>query len=334
MLTIPRPYVPRSLFEPYRRPLVVLGGAMVVTLLIALAGLAVDPRVIANAPAWMKPAKFAISILSYAATLWVLLPAIADRPVFVRMVSWAVLLGLGLEMALIVMQAARGTTSHFNNTTTFDTMVFRAMGATIMVIWFLTMVVAALFFRRHLAHPALTWGVRLGFIGTIIGMGVAILMTLPTPEQQQAAAAGLPQLFNGAHAVGVPDGGPGLPIVGWSTTGGDLRIGHFVGLHALQVDPLVAVLLMRFSPSWLPARAQAQLTAIAGVAWIALTLLLTWQALRGQPVTAPDGLTMAGILAIVIGAGLLVVSVLVRSGRDRAMPVDVRWTDERRAISF
>jgi hypothetical protein len=290
---------------------------MVATLLVALAGLALDPRMITNAPAWMKPAKFAISILIYAATLWILLPAIADRPVFVRIVSWTVLLGLGLEMALIALQAARGTSSHFNNATAFDAMVFRVMGATIMVIWFLTMVVAALFFRRHLAHPALTWGVRLGFIGTIIGMGVAILMTLPTPEQQQAAAAGLPELVQGAHSVGVADGGPGLPIVGWSTTGGDLRIAHFFGLHALQIVPLVALLLMRFSPSRLPARAQAQLTSIAGVVWIALTLLLAWQALRGQPVTEPYELTVV-VLVGIVGAALLLAAVVTRRAASSA----------------
>lgn len=315
MLTTTRENFSRSLLEAYRRPLVVLGGAMVVTLLVALVGLVVDQRMITNAPAWMKPAKFASSILIYAATLWVLLPAIADRPRFVQFVSWAVAIGLGLEMALIALQAARGTTSHFNYATTFDSIVFRVMGGTIMFIWLLTMVVAALFFRRHLAHPALTWGVRLGFIGAIIGMGVAILMTFPTPEQQQAAAAGIPDLIRGAHAVGVEDGGPGLPIVGWSTTGGDLRIAHFFGLHALQFVPLVALLLMRFSPSWLTARGQAQLTGISGIAWIALTLLLMWQALRGQPITAPDSVTLTWFLVIAFVAAGLALIVLARSAR-------------------
>ncbi len=316
MLTLPRVDVPRSWLESSRRPLLALSGLMVVILAIALAGLAVDPRLITNAPAWMKPAKFASSILIYSATLWVLLPAIADRPVFVRVVSWIVLLGLGLEMALIALQAARGVSSHFNTTTTFDAMVFRAMGATIIVVWLCTIATAALFFRRHLAHPALTWGVRLGFIGTIVGMGVAFLMTLPTPEQQQVAAAGLPQLVNGAHSVGVADGGPGLPIVGWSTVGGDLRIGHFFGLHALQAIPLVAVLVMRLSPAWLSERAQAQLTGIAGAAWIALTLVLTWQALRGQPVTEPDRLTV-GVLVGIVGGALLLSAIVMRQATSR-----------------
>src|SRR3712207_8251223 len=84
-------------------------------------------------------------------------------------------------------------------------------------------------------------------------------------------------VLNG-HAVGVPDGGPGLPLVGWSTTGGDLRIAHFVGMHALQALPLLAAVLIavqRFDE-----RTRVSLVRVAGAAWTGLTVLLTAQALQ------------------------------------------------------
>ena len=116
----------------------------------------------------------------------------------------------------------------------------------------------------------------------------------------------------GGHTVGAPDGGPGLPITDWSTLHGDLRIGHFVGLHALQLLPILAFLLLRVPG--LAAVTRTRLLAVAGSGYAGLLLLVTWQALRGQALLAPDALTLgvAGALAAaVLGSGALV----LRAGR-------------------
>jgi peptidoglycan/LPS O-acetylase OafA/YrhL len=122
----------------------------------------------------------------------------------------------------------------------------------------------------------------------------------------------------GAHSVGVPDGGPGLPVTRWSTEGGDLRVPHFIGLHALQVLPFAALVLERRRR-----RASARPIVALGVGWIGLTLVALAQALRAQPVLAPDALTIAAALAIVVAAAAIAIGV---PGRGRA-------SSERRAVS-
>jgi hypothetical protein len=125
------------------------------------------------------------------------------------------------------------------------------------------------------------------------------------PSQAPAGVAGI----SGAHTVGLPDGGPGLPLVGWSTVGGDLRIGHFVGLHALQALPLLAIALHLLRHR-LDEATRVRLLLLAAAAYAALTVSLTWQALRGQSLVHPDALTLAawGTLAVATtAAGALVI---------------------------
>jgi len=60
-----------------RQALTILGGAMLITFLATLAGIFVDHRVITAAPAWLKPAKFAVSVSIYCFTLAKLWPALS-----------------------------------------------------------------------------------------------------------------------------------------------------------------------------------------------------------------------------------------------------------------
>ena len=117
----------------------------------------------------------------------------------------------------------------------------------------------------------------------------------------------------GAHSVGVPDGGPGLPLVGWSTVGGDLRVAHFVGLHGMQIIPLLGLWLA--SPAMRRRYAAGQRLALVwtgGVAYVAMTLILMWQALRGQSVIAPDALTLAAFGAVLAVAAIVALAITVR----------------------
>lgn len=283
------------------KPLTVGGVIMLVVLAGTLVGLLADPRVITGAPAWLKPAKFAVSISIYCFTLLWLLTFVEGRLRLVRLVGWVTAVALTIEMVLIAAAATSGTTSHFNVTDTVSTWVWRVMAAAIIATWVVCLVAAILLLRSRPANRAFAWSLRTGIIGAAIGMAVAFLMTV-APENGG---------IQGAHSVGVADGGPGLPIVNWSTVGGDLRAPHFIGLHALQILPLLGYLIVRFSPAWLRPTHQVRIVVTLGLAYIGLVGLMTWQALRGQSVIRPDSWTLlAGgclfaMTAVVVGVVVL-----------------------------
>lgn len=309
-MSTPAGFDPRGLMRrawALNPPLASVGAAMGVTVAVALVGLVADPRVITGAPAWLKPMKFAVSIAVYCFTVLWLLTFVRGRPRLVRAIGWVTAVGLAVEMALIVAQVVRGTTSHFNVGTAFDAAIWSAMGAIVVSVWVAGMLLAVLLVRQRLADPALAWSLRLGLVVAVVGMAVAFLMTSPTPEQ--LAAAGGPRVAGG-HSVGVADGGPGLPVTGWSTVAGDLRVAHFVGLHGLQVLPAVGYLLTVLPARRLGGRHRVALVWTVGLAYLGLVLLLAWQALRGQSVIAPDAITLAALAALGGGAVAVALAVL------------------------
>lgn len=272
------------------------------TLFFAI-GIFADSRVIGGEPVWLKPTKFGVSITLYTLTLtWILGFIRAEKAWKKRalaVLGWVVVTAFAVEWLAILTQVLRGTRSHFNYATPFDAAMFSMMGAAIMILWVANFVIAGLLLFQRFASPVLAWSLRLAMIVTIVGMGLGFLMTSPTAQQRAAWAVGEPVTLVGAHSVGVADGGAGLPVTGWSTQGGDLRIGHFLGLHALQVLPLLGWMIARRRR--LSLQRQLVLVGTAATSYLALVGLLTWQALRAQPLTQPDAVTLGawGTLALV-----------------------------------
>jgi hypothetical protein len=276
--------------------------------------------VVLGVSTWVKPAKFAASVAIAAFTLAWMIGQLDGRSRGLRRAAGLIAAMAALELVIITIQAARGVPSHFNARTRLDVIAFAVMGAGITIFWLAQGYVFVRALRHRFADAAVGWGIRLGLGIALAGGAVAFLMTRPTPAQLETLKAGRPSPAVGAHAVGVPDGGPGLPIARWSTEGGDLRVPHFLGLHALQLLPLAGVFFARrrrravergTEPSIAEARARA-LTIAVGASTLGLVVVTLVQALRAQPLLAPDGLTLV-LLALAL-APVAVVSVRVRRG--------------------
>lgn len=238
--------------------------------LLALAGVALllisfDNRQIMGINPWIKPLKFALSGAIYWWSLaWVLSTLPDTAAPAVRWISVGAAITIWVEIVLIWMQAARGTISHFNVSSDFDGMVFSVMGFFIFINTLLNVWALVLVWRTDLSvAPAVAWGIRFGLLLFILG-----------------AAEGGMMASRLAHTVGAPDGGPGLPGLNWSTRHGDLRVAHFVGMHALQGLPLVGWLATRAGAS-----SAAGIGAVAALAvgWAVLTTFVLLRALNGAP---------------------------------------------------
>ena len=295
------------------RPLLWLALGMVALAVIALVGLVVDPRTITGMPLWAKPLKFSLSVLIYSVTLsWLL----GQLPRAHRITWWAGTIAaffLAVEMIVIYGAAAADTTSHFNVSTPFSVAIWGTMAVSIVIVWAATILVAVLLFRADLGDPARSFAIRSGLIIAVIGMGLAFLMTSPTAAQLSHF-----QGIAGAHTVGLPDGGPGLPLLGWSTVAGDLRIPHFVGMHAMQVIPIVALLLelgSRRVSALRDSGTRLGILMVIAALYLGVIAVLTLQALSGESIVHPDAAIATVSTVLFLAAAAVSAAIVVRRRR-------------------
>lgn len=243
-----------------RSPWLAWGGAVQMGLALVMALLAAfDGRLVAGTNLWIKPVKFALSTGLFQWTVAWLLGTLLLAASSRRAVEAVVFATMTIEMFFIILQAARGVKSHFNVDSVTGSAIFGIMGIAIALN---TLALAWLLIESLGAQPEIPGSY-------LAGIRAGLLIFLLASIQGGFMAA------SGAHTVGAPDGGPGLPFLNWSTGYGDLRVAHFIGLHALQFLPLMGWLVR----DRLPALA---VWALGGLHLI-LTLLTWVQAMLGQP---------------------------------------------------
>ncbi|GAA4272703.1 hypothetical protein U6A24_08110 [Aquimarina gracilis] len=196
---------------------------------ICIGGLLIDDRMLMGVNVWVKPLKFSISGGIYILTLGYLITLYPfskrKKNVINNMVSWTLL----IEIGIIFYQAARGVKSHYNQSSLFDGLLFAAMGILIAINVLIMVLFIIETIRLQLgATKSVQVAILIGWVVVLFGSWVGGQM-----------------IGQMSHNVGVVDGGPGLPLVNWSTIAGDLRIAHFFGLHGIQIIPLFALWLSR-----------------------------------------------------------------------------------------
>lgn len=282
------------LAEIYRRDRVLaLTGWLHVALAAAFISAAFfDSRTVLGVSVWLKPIKFAVSIAIYVWTIAWFLEYTSGPAWAKRLISIGTSIALIVEIVCIGGQSLRGRASHFNLETPFDAAVFSVMGTFIALNTLLATFLLVLLFRRAKSIPMpYLWGIRLGIILAILSGGVGGVMvahaghavgrTNDGPEPLVAEYAIVddhPVVLNKLLA----DGGPGLPFVNWSTEGGDLRIAHALGLHALQILPFISFVIAKRNLGG-PLARQTTLVLVAGVVYAGVNLFTFLQAANGYP---------------------------------------------------
>ena len=207
--------------------------------------------------AYYKPMKFFISIFIFVWSLAFYMQFLENQKA-VKMVSWIAVIGLGYELLAITLQAARGTTSHYNHQTTFDLTITVLMAVAISVVMFSISFIAVQFFtqKNFNSDMILIWSIRMSLLITVVFAFEGFIMG---------------SLLK--HTIGATDGTEGLPIVNWSKKYGDLRVAHFFGIHAIQIVPFLSYSL---------AKSIFQVFIIATV-YLLLTTYALVRAMNGKP---------------------------------------------------
>jgi hypothetical protein len=262
--TAPRPQLLRA-FTDRHRTLALYGLATLALGVAAMTLQVIDPRTLASGVGiWVKPAKFFVSVGVFALTAaWFfgyIRPERRRSPAMRATAATLIATGT-FELAYICWQAAQGLESHFNVDTPFHAVMYASMGIAAVLLVGTTLPLAWEIARR----PA--EGLQRSFVAAVV-IGLVLTFLL---------GGGLGGYMSSqlGHSVGAQGGQ--VPLFGWNRLGGDLRVAHFLGIHAEQALPILAVLIAGAA-----ARTRWLVLVAGTVAYSAVTLAVFAQAVAGR----------------------------------------------------
>jgi hypothetical protein len=206
--------------------------------------------------AYYKPFKFAISTFLFAWTMAWYCHYLNNFNI--GLYNWTVIILLGFEIVYIALMASKGQTSHYNVSRPLHSVMFSLMALAATWVTLHTAYIGFLFFQQ--TFPELpsyyVWAIRIGIV----------LFTIFSLE-------GFAMGARLSHSVGAINDNSNWFILGWSKTVGDLRVAHFIGMHALQVLPILSFYLLK----------NTKATVFVGLMYGVLAFSVLFQALKGKP---------------------------------------------------
>ena len=216
----------------------------------------ISNTLVSQANAWHKPLKFALSIGIYAWTMALYCSYLNNfnKGLF----NWSIIFLLGFEIVYIALQAHKGQLSHFNVSTPMYAALYSLMALAASLVTIYTAYVGILFFTQNfpLLPEYYVWAIRLGIIIFVIFSFEGFVMGSRL-----------------SHTIGGKDGGPGIAFLNWSTKFGDPRVAHFIGMHALQIIPLLSYYLFK----------NVKAVYVLSILYALLAIYTLLQALKGKP---------------------------------------------------
>ena len=204
---------------------------------------------------FIKPIKFALSIAIYSFSMAWFMNYLKE--VDLSWMNWSIIILLGFEILYIVFQAARAQLSHFNISSPLYSLLYGLMAIAASSVSIITAYVGVRFLQQDNSFlPSYyEWSIHGG-----------IWLFVIFSFQGFAMGSRL------SHTIGEKDGGKGIPFFNWSINAGDLRIAHFIGMHALQLIPLLSFYILKDTAT----------TGLLIVVYAILSFLSWYMAVKGK----------------------------------------------------